>query len=156
MKNGLPIRIMEGDNGDSAMTGGYACYCLFSSTIAHRVYTGYTNNFARRLHEHNSTSKGARHTHEGRPFFPLIIVSGFTKRKDALRFEKCMKKRRSSIYKRGIMGRIATLLHNLRNKEWRNKKLRVLCMFDKSKLRNVCKNTDTCIKSEFIFRKFKR
>ena len=156
MGHKLPVKIREGDDGSVPMVGEYACYCLFSKSNPHRVYTGYTNKFSRRLKEHNTSSKGANHTHEGRPYFPLLIVSGFTERKHAMRFEKCMKKRRSRKFTRGLQGRLGTLMHNLRNKEWRSKKLRVLCMVKQERLAKFCKPTDIIIEAEFVFRQFKK
>lgn len=156
MKCEIPVKIRKNDDGSVAMIGDYACYCLFSMTDPHRVYTGYTNNFSRRLKEHNTSSKGANHTHEGRPYFPLLIVSGFRVRKHAMRFEKCMKKRRSRRYTRGLSGRISTLMGNLRNKEWKKKKLRVLCMFERKQLLKHCKETDNSIEAEFVFRKLEQ
>lgn len=152
----FPLKIRENDDGNAPMIGNYACYCLFSRSNPHRVYTGYTNNFSRRLKEHNTSSKGAKHTHEGRPYFPLLIVSGFMKRKQAMRFEKCMKKRRSRKHTRGLLGRMATLMNNLRNKEWRDTKLRVLCMFKKEQMIRFCVKKDATIKAEFVFREFGR
>jgi len=150
----LPLKIRKGDDGSQAMVGNFACYCLFSTKDPHRVYTGYTNNFARRLKEHNTSSKGAKHTHEGRPYVPLIIVSGFKTRKEALRFEKNMKKRRCSKRTYGVLGRMSTLLVNLRRKDWKGKQLRVLCKFRMERLQQMCKPKDKEIKSEFVFSPF--
>lgn len=137
------------------MVGKYACYCLLSTTIQSRVYTGYTNNFRRRLKEHNTSSKGAKHTHEGRPYLPIFIVSGFHERARAMQFEKVMKKRRASKYRRGAMGRVATLLHNLRDEKWKVLNLRVLCLFDKRYLDKVWKKGDEQITCNFVWNKIK-
>jgi len=143
------------ENPDVIMTGNFACYCLWSTKMLHRVYTGQTNDFPRRLKEHNTSSRGARHTHEGRPYLPIFIVSGFYQRIDATQFERAMKKRRSCKFKRGIMGRVATLLHNLRDEKWKKKNLRVLCLFDKSYLDKVFKRGDEEITRNFVWKKIK-
>lgn len=131
--------------------GGLVCYVLFSAKNPHRVYTGFTNNFARRLKEHNTSSKGARHTHDYRPYVPMFIVSGFTSRREANNFETCMKKNRCRKYTRGLRGRTATLMKNLRGKKWRTKSLTVICMLPESTLQPYCCPGDRKIAARFAF-----
>jgi putative endonuclease len=59
------------------------------------LYTGVTNNMKRRLHEHNSTSKGARYTRYRRPV-ELVYQVRHESRSDALRAEYRFKKLRRS------------------------------------------------------------
>jgi len=137
-------------------TNEHVCYCLWSTTMKHRVYTGYTKNFKRRLRQHNTSSKGAKHTHKGRPYLPLFIVHGFKGRKGAMQFERSMKKRRSGKYTYGAMGRISTLLHNLRNDIWRSSNLSVVCLFKRKFLDQVIQKGDENIIKNFIWKPINR
>lgn len=59
------------------MHGPWLVYVL-KSTCSRRTYVGVTNNFPRRLRQHNGDlSGGARYTSTGRPWVPLAIVDGF-------------------------------------------------------------------------------
>lgn len=75
----------------------YICYCLRSSTNVRRTYVGITNNFKRRIRQHNGKIKGgARYTHAYRPWKPLFKIYGFETKRQVLRFEWAMKHRRRS------------------------------------------------------------
>lgn len=78
----------------------YVCYCLKSAPTpkgAYRTYVGITNNFTRRIRQHNGEiTGGARYTHAYRPWAPLFRVHGFKTKRDVLRFEWAMKHRRRS------------------------------------------------------------
>jgi len=63
-----------------------------------------------------------------------------------------MKKRRSSVCKRGIMGRVATLLHNLRDKQWKDVNLDVICLFNKSFLETITKPGDEIFVNRFTWK----
>lgn len=81
----------------SPSTKEYLCYCLKSTTHANRTYVGITNNFTRRIRQHNGELVGgARYTHAYRPWRPLFRVHGFKTKRDVLRFEWAMKHRRRS------------------------------------------------------------
>lgn len=67
----------------------YLCYML-TSTDRRRTYIGMTNNFPRRLRQHNGELVGgARYTSRAgtQPWTPVATVHGFTDKIDALRFE---------------------------------------------------------------------
>lgn len=75
----------------------YLCYCLRSVTNNRRTYVGITNNFTRRIRQHNGELVGgARYTHAYRPWKPLFRVHGFENKRQVLRFEWAMKHRRRS------------------------------------------------------------
>ena len=67
----------------------YYCYMLRGKK---NTYIGSTNNVARRIKQHNS-KQGARFTRSGGPWKPVMIVSGFKTRGDAMRFEMKWKKK---------------------------------------------------------------
>lgn len=53
-----------------------------------RRYVGMTNNFVRRLRQHNGEIVGgARATRMHRPWKPVCTVHGFRSKRDALKFE---------------------------------------------------------------------
>ena len=70
--------------------GPFFCYCLVADG---RVYTGKTNDCARRLRQHNAQlSGGAKYT-RGRVWKPMFHVCGFSLLRHVLQFEIAMKKR---------------------------------------------------------------
>jgi len=71
----------------------YVCY-LLKSTISNRTYIGSTNNFKKRIRQHNGEIKGgAKYTHSNRPWIPVCIVSGFPDKSHALCFEWRVKRK---------------------------------------------------------------
>ena len=67
----------------------YICY-LLNSVDGRRTYVGMTNNFTRRLRQHNGELVGgARYTSRPntQPWRPVATVHGFENKIDALRFE---------------------------------------------------------------------
>ena len=80
-------------------------YVLASET-SRRTYVGVTNNFTRRLRQHNGEIKGgAKATRAARPWKPILHVCGLDK-KTALRLEWRMHHCHKG---RGLTGRIKTL-----------------------------------------------
>lgn len=78
------------------MSAPYLCYVLRG--VKGQTYVGITNNFARRLRQHNGEIKGgARYTKMHRPWSVLVQVRGFRSKREALRFEWAMKHRRRSM-----------------------------------------------------------
>lgn len=82
--------------------GPFVCYALAHRSLR-RTYTGQTNNFARRLRQHNGELRGgARYTTRTagrvpagqRAWFPLFQVAGFRTLRSVLQFELAMKKRK--------------------------------------------------------------
>ena len=67
---------------------------LIASTTTRRTYVGMTNNFTRRLRQHNGELVGgAKYTsrHDSRPWKCVVTVQGFENKVDALRFEYAWK-----------------------------------------------------------------
>lgn len=92
----------------------YLCYFLTNDENSRYTYVGITNNFKRRIRQHNRGS-GAKYTKRYKNWRPFIHVCGFTEKKHSLQFEWAMKhKRRSG----GISGRIKTLEYLLKIEKW--------------------------------------
>lgn len=72
----------------------YRVYCLQSMVNLRKTYIGCTNNFERRLRQHNGEiSGGARATRAHRPWKHLFCITGLT-RTQALQLEWAIKHRR--------------------------------------------------------------
>lgn len=86
----------------------YLVYCLVSTVHPQQTYVGSTNNWTRRIRQHNGFIKGgARRTQGHRPWAPLFHVVGLTKT-EALQLEWALKHRRKKGHS-GPRGRINTL-----------------------------------------------
>ena len=88
----------------------YICYILKCNNY---TYNGCTNNFRRRIRQHNGEIKGgAKCTSRRNPWEPICIITGFTDNIEALQTEWRIKRvegrRRSSKYS-GPVGRIKGL-----------------------------------------------
>jgi len=65
----------------------FICY-LIQSERTGTCYVGMTNNFPRRLRQHNGELVGgAKRTHNRRPWKPVVTVHGFHNKIQALQFE---------------------------------------------------------------------
>lgn len=89
------------------------CYIL-DSGVNGKTYNGKTNDFVRRLKQHNGIlSGGAKATRSMRPNKLIVLISGFSSNKEALRAEwrikHPMKKKRRNIKFCKIEGRIQSL-----------------------------------------------
>lgn len=71
----------------------YCCYLIFD-TISQRTYIGISNDFNKRLRQHNGEIKGgARYTTKYKgDWRPAIVVEGFASKSDALKFEWAAKR----------------------------------------------------------------
>jgi predicted GIY-YIG superfamily endonuclease len=97
----------------------YVCYCIRNDN-ENKTYIGSTNNFTKRIRQHNSElSGGARYTH-GDHWQPIIIFTGFISKNQALRFEYLWKKCKiHTTYKSGLMKRLEIIDYLLsKNDEW--------------------------------------
>lgn len=82
----------------------YICYVLASRKNPDSTYVGITNNFKRRLRQHNGEiTGGAKYTNKKtlRPWYPIIQVHGFREKTHALQFEWAMKHRRKGARRTG-------------------------------------------------------
>ena len=78
----------------------YLCYNVRSAKAPARTYSGSTNHFVHRLRQHNGLIKGgARATHTDRPWKICCLVSGFSSKAAALRYEYFTKVKHSKTYR---------------------------------------------------------
>ena len=99
-------------------TGCYLCYLLASSTHGRKTYVGVTNDFPRRLRQHNGLIKGgAKATRVGRPWNPLLTVEGFPTYKSSLQFE-WMWKHMAPKKSHGKRARLTKLNALLQKEKW--------------------------------------
>jgi len=92
------------------------CYCIKANDST-KTYIGATNDFTRRLKQHNRELSGGAKSTLGHKWIPLIHVVGFVDRRQLLRFEwfwkHCMKTTESGMYRR-----ITMLEFLLQKEEW--------------------------------------
>uniref|UniRef100_A0A6C0CZG1 GIY-YIG domain-containing protein n=1 Tax=viral metagenome TaxID=1070528 RepID=A0A6C0CZG1_9ZZZZ len=93
----------------------YLVYLLKSDKYS---YVGMTNNFTRRLRQHNKEIKGgARYTSNRDSWYPVLIIDGFQDMKSAMQCEWRLKRG-----KKGVDGRIRYLNdYLLKNDKWTSK-----------------------------------
>lgn len=110
------------------------CYCLRSIGRPGDVYTGFSTRVYERLYNHNHTNQGAKSTKRGRPWALLFSVHGFQDKREAMRFEHRMKKKRAcsipGVVRNatgGIDNRITTLFRHLLRGEWKDRSLEIRC-----------------------------
>lgn len=73
----------------------YICYCLKRTENGYKgpkTYVGCTNNFERRIRQHNSEIKGGaicttKACNNGCSWYPILFATGFVSQKEALSFE---------------------------------------------------------------------
>jgi len=103
----------------------YLCYFIASERY---TYVGITNNFKRRLRQHNQEIKGgARYTKRSKNWKPFIQVHGFANHKEVLQFEWAMKHRRKRGHK-GQSGRIRTMEYLFSLDRWTRKAPKIKTM----------------------------
>lgn len=97
----------------------YLVYIIKSATGC-QTYVGMTNNFARRIRQHNGDLQGgARYTHRANDWYPICIIDGFETKVEALQAEWSVKRRSK---KRGVYGRFDRLNHIIQNQtKWTSK-----------------------------------
>jgi len=92
----------------------YCCYLIFNNET--KTYIGCTNNFSRRIRQHNKEIKGgAKYTTNyktDKDWVPVLIVEGFKDKSTALSFEWRMKKQRNS---RGVLKRAIGITNRIKN-----------------------------------------
>ncbi|KAM0002407.1 putative GIY-YIG endonuclease [Helianthus debilis subsp. tardiflorus] len=66
----------------------WSVYLILSTNPPIKTYVGVTNNFSRRLKQHNGElNGGAKATQAGRPWICACIVRGFESKSEACKFE---------------------------------------------------------------------
>jgi predicted GIY-YIG superfamily endonuclease len=110
------------------MSKKYLCYILNSEkkSFENHTYIGSTNDFNRRLRQHNGELKGgAKATQKLKPLIPIILIEGFDEdKKKALSYEWTLKhpngKKRNIVY-HGVEGRIKGLIYIITSDKWIHK-----------------------------------
>lgn len=94
-------------------------YCL--QNRAHtKTYVGCTNDFPRRLRQHNGAIKGGARYTRGDEWHAVIRVVGFESRSAALQFEWAWKHVRARAAGKGVAARIRKLEVLLAREKWRD------------------------------------
>ena len=116
----------------------YLVYLLKSDKYS---YVGMTNDFTRRLRQHNKEIKGgARYTSKRDSWYPVLIIYGFQDMKSAMQCEWRLKRG-----KKGVEGRIRYLNDYLsKNDKWTSKS-------DMIKNQNLTYYIDDDYKNELLF-----
>jgi predicted GIY-YIG superfamily endonuclease len=99
----------------------FVCYCIKAQDCT-RTYIGATNDFNRRIRQHNREISGGAKSTAGHKWEPIIQVVGFTERKKLLRFEWYWKHVIKTTEK-GIYRRINMLESLLEKEEWKSLKI---------------------------------
>jgi len=94
------------------------CYCIQNSN-KNKTYIGATNDFSRRIRQHNGIISGGAKSTKGDKWLPIIHISGFIDRHQLLRFEWYWKHCYTSST-RGIYKRIEMLEYLLKKNEWQH------------------------------------
>lgn len=93
----------------------YLVYMITSGTL---YYVGMTNNFIRRIQQHNGHLKGgAKFTKRSQEWSPVLIIDGFPTKSEAMKCEWALKTHRGNNF-RGIMGRFQRLDQLLVKNQW--------------------------------------
>jgi len=138
----------------------YLVYCLASETSPNQTYVGITNNFKRRIRQHNGEiTGGARRTRAYRPWKPFLHITNLTKTQ-ALQLEWALKHRRKG--PGGYVGRVKTLEFLLGTNQWTKKatptqELRdvcISCTWSEERYMSVCgqnrtKCDDLCFQRKY-------
>lgn len=96
----------------------YLVYILKSQNL---TYVGMTNNFCRRIKQHNKLLKGgAKYTQKSDNWYPICIIDGFTSKSEAMKCEWKIKSKKNKIARKfkKDTGRIEYLNLLLQDKKW--------------------------------------
>ena len=90
----------------------YSVYIIKSDN---KSYVGMTNNFFRRIRQHNKEIKGgARYTSKSDNWYPICIIDGFKSMSEAMQCEWRIKHNK----KKGAINRIKYLSELLKGERW--------------------------------------
>ena len=93
----------------------YLVYIIICDNL---YYIGMTNNFERRIQQHNSIlSGGAKFTKKKSDWKPICIIDGFINKSEVMQCEWAFKNRRGNNFK-GIQGRLEYLNILLKKDKW--------------------------------------
>ncbi|KDP43613.1 hypothetical protein JCGZ_16900 [Jatropha curcas] len=85
----LPVcRISPAKSNSSSRSRSWCVYLILSTNAPIKTYVGVTNNFSRRLKQHNGDLKGgAKASRAGRPWICACLIQGFSDQSEACEFE---------------------------------------------------------------------
>ena len=112
------VKVETSPRKQRVMRGPWLVY-IIQSTTSTRTYVGCTNNFARRIRQHNGDLAGGAKYTAGNLWAPVVLVEGFSDdQRHALQFEWALKhrKRRGTGNGSGVERRIRSL-HQLLGQE---------------------------------------
>ena len=94
----------------------YVVYILRSDNCS---YVGMTNNFFRRIRQHNKEIKGgAKYTSKRDNWYPICIIDGFNNKKEACQCEWSIKHCKKTTISNGPLKRIVNLNTLLYKNKW--------------------------------------
>ncbi|KAJ9174577.1 hypothetical protein P3X46_013212 [Hevea brasiliensis] len=81
-------RISKAKTSLNSRSRSWCVYLILSTNAPIKTYVGVTNNFSRRLKQHNGELKGgAKASRAGRPWICACIIRGFNDQSEACEFE---------------------------------------------------------------------
>jgi predicted GIY-YIG superfamily endonuclease len=99
------------------------CYCIVSENN-NRTYVGATNNFDKRIRQHNRELTGGAKATCGYTWRPLLLITGFDSRNELLSFEWHFKHVKNLNIRGGVNRRLQALEILTQQEKW--KKLKIL------------------------------
>lgn len=96
-------------------------YLVYLITCDNLYYIGMTNNFTRRIQQHNGILKGgAKFTKKRRDWNPILMINGFKNKQEAMQCEWALKRRNKNNIS-GISGRFIQLQYLWNQNQWTSK-----------------------------------
>nr|XP_043622046.1 structure-specific endonuclease subunit SLX1 [Erigeron canadensis] len=124
------LKSPESQNLNDNSKNNWCVYLILSTNSPIKTYVGATNNFCRRLKQHNGELKGgAKASQAGRPWICACIIRGFETKSDACKFEfrwKNMSRKMTRERNSKDEGRLRLLQH--RNKALQKVKGSINCI----------------------------
>jgi len=99
------------------------CYCIVSENN-NRTYVGDTNNFDKRIRQHNRMITGGAKATCGYTWKPFILITGFSSRNELLSFEWHFKHVKNLNIRGGVNRRLQALDILTQQDKW--KKLKII------------------------------
>jgi predicted GIY-YIG superfamily endonuclease len=96
-------------------------YSVYIIEFGQYSYVGMTNNFFRRIRQHNGEiSGGAKYTQKSKNWSPICIIDGFINKSEAMQCEWKLKSKRSKLSRqlKGGNGRVKYLNLLLKEEKW--------------------------------------
>ena len=96
-------------------------YLVYLITCDNLYYIGMTNNFTRRIQQHNGILKGgAKFTKKRQDWNPIVMIDGFKNKQEAIQCEWALKRRNKNNIS-GILGRFIQLQYLWNRNQWTSK-----------------------------------